>query len=248
MKSKILCFIPALPSEISLSTIRSIADQTTSVSAICILTKIAPKTLPFPAKISYVVNEWLKTVRLECFDYLLRVDADTVLPVNFIEVNLVGYPDVVGYGPAQLIKVSSFLKFMGGRFHPDHDDGYVIFKFKALGLNVKTIYTVQPMINRVSGKHRGCGWHVDQGVLHYRYGYDILYEHLIVLGKWGQYHPYGLFFLVGYWKALFSRKVLFDVGVLFRYKLLMNYRYPKRLLKFFKSDKYKVRLVRLIHG
>jgi hypothetical protein len=241
---RIICFVPALPNEIRLNTLHSIASQSIPVSAICLLTKFAPKTLAFPAKISYIVNEWLATVRLEDYDYLLRVDADTVLPANFIEGNLTGDFDVVGYGPAQLIKVSSFIKVMGGRMHPDHDDGYPLVKFKQAGLKAQSTYFVEPVIQRQPGFHQGATYFVGQGELHYRYGYDPVGELLVVFGKYKRYHPFGVFYLVGYFKALLTHKSRFDVAGPILSAGLLKYRNPSR---FFKSNKVKMRIIRGIN-
>ncbi len=40
----------------------------------------------------------------------------------------------MGYGYAQLIDVKSFIKCMNGKFNPEHDDGYIIEKFKFCGI------------------------------------------------------------------------------------------------------------------
>lgn len=241
-----MCLVPSLPSRLRLSTLKSIADQSVPVSAICVLTQKAPVNLSFPAKISWVMNEFLGVVDLGSFDYLLRVDDDVDLPVNFVEGNLAGEFDIVGYGPAQLIKVSSFVRLMGGRFNCEHDDGYPIFKFKLCGLKAQASYFVEPNLRRLSGFHQGLQWFVSQGVLHYKYGHDILYELVIVLGKWRQYHPYGLFFLLGYFKALFSGVERFDVGEVLLYQNMRKFRCPSRFLRVFTVEKYRNRMLRLI--
>jgi len=56
----------------------------------------------------------LEHVNLEDYDYLLRVDADIILPKRFIEENLKAEADYVGKaGYCMLIKVSPFLKVFG---------------------------------------------------------------------------------------------------------------------------------------
>lgn len=240
-----MCLVPALPGEVRLETLHSIFNQSVPVACTILLTEKVKAKMSFPAKISLVMNGMLENLRLENFDYLLRVDADTVLPVDFVEGNLRGCA-VVGYGPAQLIEVASFIKFMGGRFHPEHDDGYPVFKFLACGLNVKRGYFVEPCIQRVSGRHQGSSWFLSQGELHYKYGYDPVSELAVVVGKWRQYHPYGLFYLVGYFWALVQRKKLFDVGAGVLYRGLNKFKHPSRFLRVFTVEKYKNRLVGLV--
>lgn len=229
---RILCLIPALPMELRLETLKSIFGQTVPVTCTVLLTEKIKEHLPFPAKISKVLNNGLTDLRLENYDYLLRVDADTVLPPNFIKDNLKMDYDVLGYGPAQLIKVDSFLKYMGGRMYPSHDDGYPIVKFKQCGLKASSRYFVEPVIQRKPGFHQGTSWFVSQGELQYCYGYDILYEFAIVLYKWRRYHPYGLFYLVGYFKALFERKQRFDVAAPVLAHNSLKYKNPLRFFRF----------------
>lgn len=228
---KIVCLVPALPFEVRMDTLRSIFYQSIPVACTILLTEKISENLPFPAKISKVLNNMLVNLKLENYDYILRVDADTVLPLNFVEENLKDNFDVVGYGPAQLIKVSSFIECMGGRMHPEHDDGYPLVKFAQCGFKTRTTYFVDPIIQRVSGKHQGSSWYISQGELHYQYGYDIFHE-IWILRKWKQYHPYGLFFFVGYIKALFQQKSRFDVADKIMAHNLLKYKQPSRFFKF----------------
>jgi hypothetical protein len=90
-----------------------------------------------PAKVSDVLNDGLSHIHLEDFDYLLRVDGDTVIPPNFLEINLKEHADCCGRtGCAMLIKVSTFLRLMNGKFHPELDDTYLGLKFMKEGATV----------------------------------------------------------------------------------------------------------------
>jgi len=183
---RIICVIPALPSEVKLSTLRSIFSQTIPVDYTILLTKKVQEKLRFPVKISLVLNEMLKDLKLENFDYLLRVDTDTVLPDNFIEENLKLDLDVLGWGCAELVKIDPFLKVMGGQFHPEHDDGYIHVKMRQVGLkSSQEGYAVKPICIREPGKHHGNNWFFAQGVLDYQYGFDpagTLYNAFAVFG------------------------------------------------------------------
>jgi hypothetical protein len=233
---KVICLIPSLPSEVRMETLTSIFNQTVPVVHTILLTERVKDSLSFPAKISLVLNNMLENLKLENYDYLLRVDADTILPPNFIEENIKSCCAVIGYGPAQLIEVKAFLKFMKGRMYPDHDDGYPIVKLKQDGLKTQVTYKVSPIIQRKSGFHQGTKWFIEQGELHFCYGTDVLSEFAVVMFKWKNYHPYGCFFLVGYFKALFQGKSYFDVAPTIIANHLLKFKQPLRL---FRSEKVK---------
>jgi hypothetical protein len=241
---RILCVIPALPSEIKLETLRSIFNQTIPINHTVLLTEKIEEKLLFPAKISRVLNNMFENLKLENYDYILRVDADTVLPLNFVEGNLKQNCEVVGYGPAQLIKVDSFQKCMGGRMHPDHDDGYFFVKYPQCNLSATLKYNVEPVIRRKSGFHQGTSWFLSQGELHFRYGYDLFHECFVVFLKWRNYHPYGIFFLAGYFRALFQRKKRFDVADAILAHNLLKYRHPSRFFRFARTKIRKWRSVK----
>lgn len=66
---------------------------------------------PLGKRVVAAINYALSKVHLKEFDYLLRVDADTILPDRFIEENLKVDADCVGKaGYAMLLKVDCFIK------------------------------------------------------------------------------------------------------------------------------------------
>ena len=225
---KVLCVVPALPSEVKIDTLQSIFAQTVQVEPTIILTERIKTKLPFPAKMSLLLNGMLEYVRLEEFDYLLRVDGDTVLPSNFVEAHINAGFDAVGCGFAQLIRVKPFMEFMGGMFHPDHDDGYIIEKFSYVGLKSSWRYLVEPTVNRAPGLHQGSSWYKAQGELKYRYGKEPLEFGLYLLRH---YCPFTIFELAGYFSALLRGKPRFDVADRVLYRQLRKFREPKRFLK-----------------
>lgn len=228
-KPRVCVLVPALPSEIRADTLRSIAYQSVAPSCIILLTEKVGGNLAFPAKMSLILNNMLGSLRLESFDYLLRVDADAVLPLNFIEQNIAAGFDVLGEGYAQLIKVSSFVEHCGGRFHPDHDDGYILVKFAQLGLNVShTGYVVAPVLCREPGYHHGSGWFVAQGELKYRYGWEPV---ALFANTFYNLDAYRCFEVIGYFSALFRRLKRFDVSATILHKQLGKYRYPSRFFR-----------------
>ena len=159
-----------MPDELNVQTLRSVADQTVPVTSTLLLTgKSEAET--FPAKMSQILNEGLQDVNLDNFDYLLRVDSDTVLPPDFIEKNIAGEPAVVGYGYAMLIHIKTWRRLMDCKFHPEQDDSYIRFKF--MFHKEKSVdYTVQPLNHRSSGKRHSVKYFFDRGMSMYKFGYE----------------------------------------------------------------------------
>jgi hypothetical protein len=238
-KPKVCVLVPVLPMEVRGDVLRSIALQSVEPNCIILLTKKVREKLPFPAKMSVVLNEMLGRLKLEYFDYLLRVDADTVLPSNFIEENIKGGFDAVGEGYAQLIRVAAFREYCGGRFHPDHDDGYILVKFAQLGLKVShTGYIIKPIVERVPGIHQGSSWFVAQGDLKYRYGWE---PSALLFNLFMNRCQFSIFELYGYFLALVKHKKRFDVSAAILDKQLMKYRHPTR---FARLPKFMVKVIR----
>jgi hypothetical protein len=81
-------------------------------------------------RIADAENDGLSHVNLSRFDYILKVDGDTILSKDFVKNNLIGDPDVVGGGSAMLIKVSAFNEVMNGKFYAECEDPYIRVKFQ----------------------------------------------------------------------------------------------------------------------
>jgi hypothetical protein len=95
------------------------------------------------------------------------MDADTVLPPNFLEENLKANPDLSGNGGASLlIKVSSFKKTMNCMFHKEDEDSYIGYKFFKEGFKVEN-HHVNHVLLRKSGGH---------GIVHFWYRGKMLYK------------------------------------------------------------------------
>jgi hypothetical protein len=83
------------------------------------------------------INHELNNIDLHKYDFLLKVDADVAMPLNYLEKCLKLEADLVGLGPFMLVKMEPFLKLLGGRW-PEipTDDAYVMMCFKAAGLRI----------------------------------------------------------------------------------------------------------------
>jgi hypothetical protein len=225
---KILCLVPSLGDW--KATVGSVFCQTVEPSLVLVLTERVAGGVRFPAKMSLVLNNGLEGVDLSRFDYVLRVDDDTVLPRNFVEENLRGFPDVVGLGNAMLIRVSSFLRVMGGRFFVEHDDSYVWFKFASLGLLCQD-YVVKPVLVRGAGCGHGVRYFVERGEFMFQFGYEPFHVLVKVL-----LDRMNLFMLVGYFRALLLRYPKFDVAGYVGWLQVQRFLHPLRSLR--KAKRY----------
>ena len=219
---KVLCIIPSLPEDLHPLTVKSILEQSFPIEMLVILPKkVQGETVA--AKVSKVLNEGLQHIKLEDFDYILRIDGDVVLPPNFLEEALKEEPDLYGgAGYAMLIKVKSFLRVMNGRFHPESDDSYTIYKFMQSGCNFIKRRKVEPILLRKSGRHHGVKYYVARGEIMYKVGYEPF--HVLTSFRWDLWNIFAVF---GYFYALVTRKRRFDVADYVWYKQV------RRLLKLF---------------
>jgi len=203
---KILCVIASLPSDFNLAVLKSVFQQSVPVDVIVLLPKkISGETVV--EKVSKVLNDGLQHIKLEDFDYILRVDSDTVLPPSFLEENLKGKPDLCGgAGYAMVIKTSTFLRIMKGKFHPKSDDSYTCYKFMKENCNVGK-NRVTPILLRTSGKHHGITYFFNRGKAMYRLGYEPF--HVLASFRWALGNIFAVF---GYFAALLKREKKFDVA------------------------------------
>lgn len=218
---KIICVIPVLPSDLNIQTLQSIMQQTVPVAFIILLTEKAnAETLA--ARVSKVLNDGIKHIRLENFDYILRVDGDAAIPSNFIEANLKGSPDVLGLGCAMLIKISSLQKAMNAEFDPYCDDSAIHYQFMRHNMNVKP-YTVQPLRLRQAGKTHDYTYWLEKGQVQYQLGFEPIHVLAKVRFNWRN-----ILCLLGYFTALIKRKPKSDFAGYVRFHQLQRLIHPRK--------------------
>ena len=88
-------------------------------------------------RVGKAINHVLNNIDLRKYDFLLKVDADVEMPLNYLERCLKLGADLVGLGPFMLVKMEPFLKLLSGRWpEVPTDDAYVMMCFKAAGLRI----------------------------------------------------------------------------------------------------------------
>lgn len=203
---KILCLVPTLPSDLHTDCEKAILSQTVLVDKIVFVDgRVRGGNLP--SRVSYVLNRSVKNIDIEQYDYILRVDCDTILSRDFLEKALVGMPDLVGNGGyAMLIRVKPFLDLMGGKFNRESDDSYIFYKFKVEGLKVR----LSDNTNLKTRVHQHSTHdQMFKGTIYYKIGYEPIH----VLGflfrnrAWGD--SMGLLVL-GYFISLIKHESKFD--------------------------------------
>lgn len=237
MEPRILAVIPTLNDDPT-DTMKSLMNQTIKVSKILVavgseelyrkLTSTSNKGIveifyikpnfqdPLGKRIATALNHALSTVDLTSYDYLLRVDADTVLPERFIEENLKVNADYVGKaGYAMLLKMNCFLKIFKGRFaEVGAEDSYIGLKLLSKGYNVLS-WALPPKIKRRSGAHHTWRYYFTRGIEMYKLGYEPVHVVEVI-----RHDIRNIFTILGYFTAIIKRLEHYDfAGWVFRAQL-----------------------------
>lgn len=235
--SKILAVIPTLKDDPT-ETIESINGQTTKVSKIFVAIgsrnlyeKLVSTSLsnaeyiyvkpdfrePLGKRVSAAINTVLAKQNLKEYDYLLKVDAEMILPACFIEENMkVGADFVASGGAAMLFKVSCFLDVFKG-IYPQvaADDTFIALSLMHKGYVVKR-WRCPPIDKGRKKVHHSYRHEFNVGKEFYRLGYEPIhvFERLRCLFTRGPSIKArmltGVFPIFGYASAAFRRVRRYD--------------------------------------
>jgi hypothetical protein len=193
MLMRILAIVPTLRDDPT-ETVQSIIRQSVEISKILVV--IGSKSLynklvvvklerteyiyvepnfsqPLGKRVAVAINTALAKEVLEEYDYILKVDAETILPRDFVKENLKNLPDFIGSGGcAMLFKVSPFLKALGGKY-PEvfADDTYLASKFLYEGYSVKR-WLCSPQFKIREKGHHSYKHGLQRGIEWYKLGYE----------------------------------------------------------------------------
>jgi len=154
---------------------------------------------PLGLRVAKALNIALSRVRIEEYDYILRVDADIRLPKKFIEENIKLDADIVGKaGYAMLIKNKTFLQIFKGQF-PEvaSEDSYINYKLWSLGKKVED-WKVYPKLLPQSVRKHFWRQKFHSGMEAYRIGYEPIH----VVARLRSDPAKNVFFCLGYTCAL----------------------------------------------
>jgi len=161
------------------------------------------------ARIGHTINAALAGVKLQDYDYILRVDADVTLPRSFLATNLKVKADMVGrFGFAVILKTFSFIKLLKGSW-PElfGEDTYVVHTYLSHGYCVMN-YALSPILRRKSGVFYSWQDHFLRGVLMYKLGYEPFHAFGLALDI--KANRTNIFVIFGYISAVIKQMEQFE--------------------------------------
>jgi glycosyltransferase involved in cell wall biosynthesis len=125
-------------------------------------------------RVGKAINHALNNIDLRKYDFLLKVDADVEMPLNYLERCLKLGADLVGLGSFMLVKMEPFLKLLSGRWpEVPTDDAYVMMRFKAAGLRIAPWPEGLVLKRKTGGSWR---YHYYRGIYDLKIGFDPIKE------------------------------------------------------------------------
>ena len=126
-------------------------------------------------RIAAALNFGFEHFDLDDYDYLLRIDADSVVPDGYILRNLPGDKQyVTGHTSGILIKMESFSKLLGGRYPVENcEDAILSLRLTLHGF--ENITTERIILLRVGGGGKDWRYWYQNGNLLYRIGAEPLH-------------------------------------------------------------------------
>jgi len=67
-------------------------------------------------RVGKAINHALSRVDIRRYDFLLKIDVDTALPLDYVERFLKLEAVLVGLGPFMLVRMKPFLRLLNGRW------------------------------------------------------------------------------------------------------------------------------------
>ena len=127
-------------------------------------------------RVAKALNYALSHVDLTKYDYLLRIDEDTIIPQNFLEESINLKVALVGEaGYAMLIKVPIFTDLLNGKFPVvPAEDSYLIYYLLWKGEKVSS-WKVPPIKLSTSMKTHSWRYFYTRGKEMYKLGYEPLH-------------------------------------------------------------------------
>jgi len=235
MHPRILAVVPAMREDVR-KILRSLLGQTVAPERVIVavgsrnLEKFLARNLPLEGwsrkvevvyvrpdlkehvgvRVAKAINRALEQVNLHLYDYLLKVDADVLMPHDYVERCLSLGADLVGLGPFMLVRMKPFLRLLGGRWpEVPADDAYVAMRFRAAGLKVA------PWPQRLPVSKTGGNWryYYYRGFTDFEVGFDPLREaYAVALLVLRRRTLLPAFTLLGYFCALLSGAKMRDFG------------------------------------
>jgi hypothetical protein len=167
---KILCIIVSLGGYEK--TLQSVKNQTVQPVKIVVADKPFPQFRFAGERAGMAMRDVLSREKLDDYTHILRVDGDTVLPKDFIEHSLNKNVDLVGWGYAQLLRVSAFMNLFNGVYPVDFAEDSCL-SLAVIYSNKHTFDRGKKPILPPPRKYPVQSW-LEYGACRYRLGYSLL--------------------------------------------------------------------------
>jgi hypothetical protein len=173
-------------------------------------------------RVGKAINTALRQVCLEHYDFLLKLDADVLLPSNYLARCVTLGADLVGLGPFMLVKIKPFLTLLHGQWpETPADDAFIATKFRAAGLKVER--WLPGITIKTGGSFRQWRYYYLRGMDDFKLGFDPFQELVIVQHLIRSRHSLlPMFTLLGYVYAFLWKREMYDFGALYFKKKMME--------------------------
>ena len=230
---KVICIVPTLLTDLHPDCVPALKAQTLPVDRI-IVSSVPMRGGTLAGRVSVVLNRALEGIDLSEYDYVFRVDCDTILKPTYLEKALEGEPDLAANGGyCMAIKTKPFMELAGGKFHPVSDDSYLLYKFKMEGKWVK--HTDDNLLDTRMHKHAKKDA-MFVGCIYQKIGWEPLHVWMLLIDRYrkkqGRFSQsgdlgYNIWWIIaGYTLSLLKREQKFEFA-----NRMWNYQ-VRRLLPF----------------
>lgn len=179
-------------------------------------------------RLGNAINTALAKVSIQNYDYLLKLDADVILPRQFLPINLEVNADIMGkFGFCMLLKIYPFMKLLKGKW-PElaTEDTYIVHMYSRYG-RIVTDFALSPIVRRKGGARYSWRDQFDMGISMYKLGYEPLHAFVNSIGI--RTNPRTIFAAFGYTSALIKRTETYDFAAWIFKKQLERFSNLKKL-------------------
>lgn len=152
-------------------TIESLNAQTLPPTRICLADKRFPSQF-HGLRVAKAVNSELASLNLDDYDWLLRLDDDTTIPTNFLQVNTAIEADIIGNGGNCLLIRTCVLKKLGGWPELPGEDSSLVYQGIMNGFKHESL-VVKDTCQRTVGTYYTWRLFFDSGKELWKLGYTL---------------------------------------------------------------------------
>jgi len=162
-------------------------------------------------RVGKAINHVLSLIDLRRYDFLLKIDADTAMPLDYVERCLKLKADLVGLGPFMLVRMKPFLRLLNGRWpEAPADDAYVMMRFKAAELKIAPLPEGLVLKRKAGGSWK---YYYYRGICDFKIGMDPVKEFFAVISLITHRRTLmPIFTIIGYFIAVLKGEQMYYFG------------------------------------